>query len=139
MSEYLKRQEEVLKLAKITGQQVLLGGDDFLAWQQAVRGLENEPEGGKRCAVCIDFRLNQCAELAAEQNYLLFATTLSVSPHKNLDQIEKAGQRAASKHGVKYLSANFKKADGYKRSLELSKQHSLYRQNYCGCLYAKNG
>ena len=96
------------------------------------------PEGGERCLACFAMRLDRTAQLAKEHGFEYFTTTLSVSPHKNADDLNRIGEEAGRKHGVKYLTADFKKQNGYLRSLELSKQYGLYRQNYCGCRYSKN-
>ena len=104
---------------------------------EAVKGLENEPEGGRRCSVCFHMRLQKTAETASMLHYDLFGTTLTVSPHKDYDTISAIGKRLGALYGVSYLDANFKKKDGFKRSIELSKKYGLYRQNYCGCRFTK--
>lgn len=111
-------------------------------WQQerfyeAVRGLEDIPEGGERCFSCYRLRLEETARIAAEQGYDFFTTTLSVSPYKNAAKLNEIGEELAEKYGVKHLPSDFKKKDGYKRSIELSAEYGLYRQNYCGCIYSK--
>jgi predicted adenine nucleotide alpha hydrolase (AANH) superfamily ATPase len=93
-----------------------------------------EPEGGKRCNACFELRLTETAKLAKAGGYDCFTTTLSVSPHKNAELLNKIGSRLAGEYGVEYLYSDFKKCDGYKRSIELSRQFGLYRQSYCGCL-----
>ncbi len=100
---------------------------------QAVRGFEDCPEGGERCRICFDQRLRYTANLAREKGFDWFATTLTVSPHKNQVVINQVGQQA----GETYLPSDFKKKNGYKRSLELSKAYGLYRQDYCGCIFSK--
>ena len=102
-----------------------------------VEGLEKEPEGGKRCDLCFDSRLRECATVAKEGGYDYFCTTLTVSPHKNSQLINEIGEKIGNEVGVKFLYSDFKKENGYKRSIELSKEYDLYRQNYCGCLYSK--
>ena len=97
-----------------------------------------EPEGGKRCLACFALRLNETAAQAAAHGFEYFTTTLSVSPHKNAENVNRAGEEAARRFGVKYLYADFKKRNGYLRSLQLSAEYGLYRQDYCGCLYAAN-
>lgn len=104
---------------------------------EAVRGLENIPEGGERCFSCYRLRLEETAKLAAEQGYDFFTTTLSVSPYKNAAKLNEIGEELAEKYGVRHLPSDFKKKDGYKRSIELSAEYGLYRQNYCGCVYSK--
>ena len=101
------------------------------------KGLEDEKEGGKRCPKCYYFRLEQTAKLAKENNYDYFCTTLSVSPYKDSEKLNKIGKLLAEKYQVNYLYSDFKKREGYKRSTELAKKYNLYRQNYCGCKYSK--
>lgn len=100
----------------------------------AVRGLENEPEGGKRCAVCFRMRLSYTAGIAAEKGFDYFTTTLSISPLKNAFLLNTIGEEVAGP--VPYLTSDFKKKGGYLRSIELSKEYGLYRQDYCGCVYS---
>lgn len=102
-----------------------------------VHGLENEKEGGSRCTKCFELRLDKTAALAKELGFDVFATTLSVSPHKNTEVINAVGKDIASKYKIEFLPENFKKKDGYKKSIEFAKQYNLYRQNYCGCIYSK--
>ena len=107
---------------------------DFL---EAVKGLENAPEGGERCFKCYRLRLEKTAELAGEQGFDYFCTTLSISPLKNSQKINEIGEAVAEKYGVKWLPSDFKKKEGYKRSIELSRQYGLYRQNFCGCVFSE--
>lgn len=108
-------------------------------YDAAVRGLEAEPEGGARCMVCFRLRLEETARLAAQLGYEYFCTTLSVSPHKDAERINRIGREMGEKYGVKWLPSDFKKREGNKRSIELSREFGLYRQDYCGCLYSKAG
>lgn len=101
----------------------------------AVKGLENEPEGGKRCEKCFELRLNSAAETAKKGGYDYFTTTLTISPLKNAQLLNDTGAAAGKAHGVSWLYSDFKKKEGYKRSIVLSKEHNLYRQNYCGCIF----
>ena len=110
---------------------------DNNSFNKAVKGLEAEPEGGKRCEKCFELRLNKTAEVAKENGFDYFVTTLSISPLKNAETLNRIGQEAGEKYGVKYLLSDFKKNNGYKRSIELSREYSLYRQNFCGCVYSK--
>lgn len=103
---------------------------------EIVKGLEDEPEGGKRCEKCFILRMEKTAQTAKENNFDYFTTTLTVSPHKNAPLINDIGFSMAEKYGVKFLPSDFKKKNGYKRSIELSKEFDLYRQNYCGCVYS---
>ena len=107
------------------------------AFQRMAQGLEREPEGGARCAGCYRLRLEEAAKTAAAHGLEYFTTTLSVSPLKNAQVLGRIGQELAQKYGVKHLPADFKKREGYKRSIVLSREYGLYRQNYCGCLYSK--
>lgn len=108
--------------------------DDYL---NAVKGLENEPERGSRCSVCFSMRLRATAEFALEYGCDYFATTLTISPLKNSSIINSIGDDISDVLGVAYLPTDFKKKNGYKRSIELSKEYNLYRQNYCGCVFSK--
>ena len=96
-------------------------------------GLEQEPEGGIRCFACYELRLRETARLAREGGYDYFATTLSISPHKNANKLNEIGERIAVEYGIPHLPSDFKKRGGYQRSIELSKEYHLYRQTYCGC------
>ena len=101
------------------------------------KGYEQEPEGGKRCYRCYKLRLNQAAKLAQEGGYDYFTTTLSISPLKNAARINEIGEELAEIYHVTHLPSDFKKKNGYKRSIELSHEYDLYRQNYCGCIYSR--
>ena len=106
------------------------------AFYQAAKGLEQEPEGGKRCGACYELRLREAAREAAAGGYDWFATTLSISPLKSAQKLMEIGERLGREYGVPYMPSDFKKKNGYKRSVELSAQYGLYRQNYCGCVYS---
>lgn len=108
--------------------------DEFFA---VAKGFEKEPEGGKRCEKCFDLRLDFTAKTAKENGFDYFATTLTISPLKNANLINEIGEKLAEKYSVKYLCSDFKKKEGYKRSITLSKEYNLYRQNYCGCIFSK--
>ena len=110
---------------------------DGAAYTDAVRGLEAEPEGGARCTECFRLRLDFAAREAARLGCEYVCTTLSVSPHKDAQRLNAIGLETAGRYGVKWLPGDFKKRNGYKRSIELSNELGLYRQNYCGCLYSK--
>ncbi len=107
------------------------------AFQKAAQGLENVPEGGERCMKCFRLRLSRAAEEAKKRGFDYFTTTLSISPLKNAAALNRIGEEVSAEFGVRHLPADFKKKGGYKRSLELSKIYSLYRQDYCGCVYSK--
>lgn len=109
-------------------------GNEF---NSEIKGLEQEPEGGARCEKCYRLRLKKAGEFAKSGGYDYFATTLSVSPHKNAGKLNAIGGELSDILGVSFLFADFKKKEGYKRSIELSKAYDLYRQDYCGCIYSK--
>lgn len=140
-SEYEKRLEalrQLLARMPMEHPPVLMApgwrGADFLS---AARGLESEPEGGARCALCFRLRLEETAKRAAADGYDFFGTTLTVSPHKNAPLINAIGEELAAAYGVKWLPSDFKKRNGYLRSIQLSKEYGLYRQDYCGCGWGK--
>ena len=132
--EYLLRQNEFKKL-NITLVAEEYNHAEFLS---CVKGLENEPEGGDRCKVCIAQRMNKTFEYAKNNNYDFVTTTLSISPHKDCEFINQVGERLENKFNIKYLYADFKKQNGYLRSIELCKELGIYRQDYCGCEFSKN-
>lgn len=101
------------------------------------KGMEQEPEGGKRCYHCYELRLKRTAEKCKQDGYDYFTTTLSISPYKNAQWLNEIGECQAKLYGVNYLFSDFKKKDGYRRSIELSRQYQLYRQDYCGCVFSK--
>ena len=138
--EYDKRAAE---LARLIGEMPLGGAVQCVvepydndAFERAIRGHEADPEGGARCAVCYRLRMKAAAQYAAEHGFDCFCTTLSISPLKNSQVLNRIGGEIADECGVDYLFSDFKKKEGYKRSIELSRQYSLYRQNYCGCVYS---
>ena len=108
--------------------------ENYLA---AVKGYENCPEGGERCGICFEMRLRKTAEAALAGGYDFFTTTLTISPLKNAGMLNEIGERVGEQYGVKFLPSDFKKKNGYKRSIELSKCFDLYRQNFCGCAFSK--
>ena len=107
------------------------------AFFDTVKGYEQCKEGGERCFLCYELRLKKTAQLAAEKGYDYFTTTLTISPLKNSVKLNEIGLRLGEEYGVPYLLSDFKKKEGYKRSIELSKEYGLYRQNYCGCAYSR--
>ncbi len=104
----------------------------------AVKGLEGIKEGGERCFKCYHLRLEKTAQIAKENNFDYFTTTLSISPYKNAEKLNEIGEILSEKYGVEYLVSDFKKKNGYKRSTELSREYNIYRQDYCGCVFSKN-
>lgn len=137
--EYLRRKDELMRLIKETGWAEIYdcnhGTDEFYS---AVKGLENEKEGGARCVVCFKLRLEKTASVAESGGFDYFATTLTISPLKNAGLINSIGEELQKGKRVKWLYSDFKKRDGYLRSIRLSEEHGLYRQNYCGCVYSAN-
>lgn len=141
--EYLKRKNEEIKYINHLNEtdkdiKISMLDADYESekFYEATKGYENEREGGARCAICFKLRLEKTAKLAKENGFDLFGTTLTVSPHKNAELINSIGLAIEKETGVKFLVSNFKKQDGYKLSIELSKQNNIYRQNYCGCEFA---
>lgn len=116
---------------------LVLGEYDYNDFLQIARGLENVAEGGERCFRCYRLRLESTARIAKEQGFDYFCTTLSISPLKNSQKINQIGYEIAQKYGIKWLPSDFKKREGYKRSIELSKEYNLYRQSFCGCVFSK--
>lgn len=139
--EYEKRLSEIQKLLGLleTGNTVnlLCGEYNPGNYRNLTGGMEKEPEGGTRCRLCFELRLGETARLAREGGFDYFTTTLTVSPHKNAALLNAIGGAMSEKYGVPYLFSDFKKRDGYKRSIELSNTYGLYRQNYCGCEFSK--
>ena len=113
------------------------GRFDPSEFYDAVKGLETAKEGGERCFTCYELRLRETARLAKEQGFDYFTTTLTISPLKNAAKLNEIGEALADEYGVLHLPSDFKKKEGYKRSIELSRQYSLYRQNYCGCVFSR--
>ncbi len=142
--EYRKRVEEQKRLIAAYNQEkkgnpisIMEGDYEPALFFEAAKGYEDCPEGGERCFRCFDLRLRKTAEIAKEGNYDYFATTLTISPLKNAEKINEIGQQLAAEYGMNWLPSDFKKKNGYKRSIELSAEYDLYRQNYCGCAFSK--
>ena len=137
--EYERRLGEVRRLIGLMDCGISLIEDEYTPADYIARaaGLEGEPEGGLRCVECIGMRIERTATLAAGK-FDYFATTLSISPHKNAELINTLGYAAAEKYGAVWFPADFKKRGGYARSCELCREYDIYRQNYCGCSFAKN-
>lgn len=137
--EYEKRKAEQIRLLTQTGWAEFIdcdyAGEDF---ERISQGLENEPERGKRCYQCYKLRLEKTAQAAKQNNFSWFATTLTLSPHKNAQWLNAIGEELGKAYAVNYLYTDFKKKGGYYRSIELSKEYGLYRQDFCGCKFSKN-
>ncbi len=141
--EYLKRKSEEIKYVKMFNEknhdcQITMLDCDYDAekFYEKTKGFEAEREGGARCAICFRLRLEETAKQAKQNGFDIFGTTLTVSPHKNAEVINAIGMALEKEYKVEYLVSNFKKQNGYKRSVELAKENGLYRQNYCGCEFA---
>lgn len=141
--EYIKRKNEQIKIIELLNSKSKNNIDimdcdyDNNLYEEKIKGLEMEPERGKRCEICYKLRIEKTANIAKENNYDYFCTTLSVSPYKNANLINKIGEEMEQKYKIKWLYSDFKKKDGYKKSIMLSQKYNLYRQNYCGCIYSK--
>lgn len=140
-AEYHKRVEEEKRLLRempeAKGVHFLEGPYDPEIYHAAVRGHELDPEGGGRCGICFALRLRETAETAKRLGFDCFTTTLTISPLKDADRLNAIGEQAGAEAGVPFLPSDFKKRDGFRRSVELSHLYHLYRQNYCGCGYSK--
>lgn len=135
--EYEKRREETRRLAGLYGAGFVSGDWGNEAFESVIHGLRTEPEGGGRCTQCFRIRLKKTAQLAQQMECGYFTTSLTISPLKNAQKLNELSEKLARQYGLKALPSDFKKKDGYKKSILLSQQYGLYRQNYCGCQYSK--
>ena len=135
--EYRRRLDGMRDLSNLVQFPFTEGEYDINAWFQAVRGQENEPEKGLRCEICIGRRLRSTAATARENRFDAFATVLTISPKKDAALINRLGTLAGEEFGVEYVPTDLKKKEGFKRSVELSREYGLYRQDYCGCEFSK--
>ncbi len=137
-SEFIKRSNAQKSLLKKLDSNIkfIEGKYDYSLFNDTISGLESEKEGGSRCRKCINLRMEEACRYAKDNGYEFFTTTLSVSPHKNSKMINEIGFSLEKKYDMPYLYSDFKKKDGYKRSIVLSKEYDLYRQDYCGCQYS---
>jgi hypothetical protein len=143
-AEYHRRMEEQKRLIETYNREgrghhisVIEGDYEPEKFYEAAKGLEKCQEGGERCFKCFDLRLRETAEMAVQGEYDYFATTLTISPLKNAEKLNEIGEALSAEYGIKWLPSDFKKKNGYKRSVELSAEYDLYRQNYCGCIFSK--
>lgn len=134
--EYKNRLEQTKKISKVHNLNLIILNYDHDSWKNFIKGLELEPEKGGRCAKCFEYRLRKTAQYAKENNFEIFTTTLTVSPHKDSELINKIGKSIANDLNTNFLESNFKKKDGYKKSKLLSEKYCLYRQVYCGCEFS---
>lgn len=136
--EYEKRKAEQIRFLQETGWAEFLDCDhEPEAFYKIAEGMENEPERGKRCYRCYALRLEKTAQTAQEHGFKYFATTLTLSPYKNAEWLNEIGENLQGRYEVNYLFTDFKKKGGYHRSIELSNEYNLYRQDFCGCKYSK--
>ena len=134
--EYLLRLDEARKAARLSGVPLVEDDYDPDGWLALTRKLKDEPEKGRRCDVCYAARLRRTAERAARDGFDAFATVMSLSPWKKAAVMNRIGRQFAARHGLAFLAADFKKKDGFRKSVELSRRNGLYRQDYCGCVYS---
>jgi predicted adenine nucleotide alpha hydrolase (AANH) superfamily ATPase len=137
--EYAKRLEEQIRLVKEMGLNYKVIGteQDSHLFYEAVKGCEGLGEGSQRCMACFELRLDRTAHYAKSKGFDCFTTTLTISPKKNAEAINKIGLEMGEKNHIKFLVSDFKKNNGYKSSIDLSKKYQLYRQDYCGCIFSK--
>jgi predicted adenine nucleotide alpha hydrolase (AANH) superfamily ATPase len=135
--EYNQRRDEMKAYCEKLKVNFIEGPYDSVTWLEKTKGLEQEPEKGKRCDVCFDIRLAETAKYAKLHAYQAFATCLSISPHKDAKKISFIGQKLSQIFSVDFLDKDWKKNEGFKIACALSKQENFYRQNYCGCMYSK--
>ena len=134
--EFEKRYAEAVKVANYYGYKILKEEYDHSRWSSFIKGLENEPEKGKRCLKCFEFSFILAAKKSIELGYSSFTSTLTISPHKNSRAIFEIGEKVAREFGLEFVKIDFGKNDGFRLSVELSKKLNLYRQKYCGCEYS---
>lgn len=137
--EYERRLAELKRFADRIKIQLVVGEYEVNLWNERIAGFEQEPERGNRCTICFTMRLAKTAAVAKENGFCCFTTTLTLSPHKDSHLINEIGLAQCQERGPAYLNENFKKKDGYRRSLELSAYYHFYRQNYCGCRFSHKG
>ena len=135
--EYQKRLDAEKTLCEHFNCELVIGNYEPKIYYDYVKGLENEPEKGLRCDKCFELRLENSAKLAKQMNIKEFTTSMVISPHKNYEKLTQIGNRIAEKYDLRYLSTNFRKNDGFLKTNQISKSLNLYRQNYCGCKFAK--
>jgi predicted adenine nucleotide alpha hydrolase (AANH) superfamily ATPase len=137
-SEYLKREEEIKKLALMFNLKLIISDYNHEAWLFKVKGLEHEKEKGARCMLCYFDRMNVSALYACDHGFDIFTTTLTVSPHKLAQNILRIGKNLSEKYEIEFLAEDFKKKEGFKKASALSRELGLYRQDYCGCEFSQD-
>ncbi|PIW79607.1 MAG: recombinase [Parcubacteria group bacterium CG11_big_fil_rev_8_21_14_0_20_48_46] len=136
--EYEKRLGEMRRWCSAIGLPLIKAPYEIHAWFALTRGHEKDPEKGDRCKICYRMRLEHAVIYAKEHGYAWFTTVLTISPHKDAVAINAMGCDLAQAHNIRFYEANFKKNDGFKKSVELSKHYGFYRQNWCGCIWSRN-
>ncbi len=134
--EYIQRLNSLQKLCGLRNIELVELEYDTQSWLSLIHGLENEPEGSKRCDVCFRYRLARTAEFAAQNKCSIIASTLTISPHKDAQSINTIGAEVAARAGIEFLDRDFKKNGGFTKSCEMSRHYGLYRQTYCGCTFS---
>jgi len=136
--EYNTRLSELKEyLKELNNVQLIEGPYGDKQWFELTRGLEKEPERGKRCHICYTMRLEKTAQIAKDKGFTHYGSTLSISPHKDAQVISNIGNKLAKKYKLQFFDQDWKKNDGFKHSCDISKQKGFYRQNYCGCIYSQ--
>ncbi len=136
-TEYEKRLDSTKSLADAAGLALKEGQYDDDRWFEAATGFEAEPEKGLRCEICFRMRIEETARIARKEGFEIISTVLTTSPHKDAEKINSIGQEIADAYGLEYLPTDLKKNNGFSRSVQLSREYNLYRQNYCGCIFSK--
>lgn len=134
--EYKLRLAEMERYAKKTGTPLIIGKYEHDEWLEFIKGLENEPEKGKRCEKCFQKRLSEVAQRASEDGFDAYASTLTISPHKDAELVNKIGHEFADFYGLKFIDTVWRKNEGYKKSCDISKEEDFHRQDYCGCEFS---
>ncbi|MFC1723105.1 epoxyqueuosine reductase QueH [Nanoarchaeota archaeon] len=137
MGEYVQRLEAGKKVGEELDIELVEGDYDYDGWLREIAGFEEEPEGGVRCRKCFSIRLSELARYAKENGFDCVTTTMTISPHKDADVINKLGKHFCEKEGIEWVHSNFKVGDGFKKSVDMSKKMGLYRQKFCGCFYSR--
>lgn len=135
--EYDLRRDEIRSYAEYSRIPFIEGPYDIERWFDITKGREADREGAERCFICYEMRMRGAARFASDSGFEYFGTVLSISPHKDARKINEIGASLSGEYGIKYLEADFKKRDGFKKSVALSREHGLYRQDYCGCVYSR--
>ena len=136
LEEYDRRKNELIRFCENENIPLTIIDEDNSIYYNYVVGLEKEPEKGARCEKCFELRLDKTALLAKEKDAVFFCTTLSISPHKNFNQIKTVAQKISQKHNIQYLEMDFKKKNGFKLTNDIAKDYNFYRQDYCGCEFS---